>query len=435
MHWQWQRDENRPWRMGFWTGVSETLRHPKSWGRKTLVIALPALTVCIMLAWGVYSAYAAQQRATNPSPTTPASAVSAAADAMQNLESWSIKLSGKSTLQTATFDGQFKPGQVFFVPEGAEFRVQALPEGATGQFTLAGSLFERGGGTQSLSTDGDRLSLRAPTRPGAFTLRWSNGGVLEVVVLDTAELKREKDRTRAMVDGKSIGYYLDPGDAPTKQVKDHAERYVPPVFFAKLDERTANLPIGEDLLLGQLVAFKERYEADGHKTILPEKHTDELPVNRDLLTKLVKLRERLREKGVKVTRFWITSGFRTPDYNKHIGGATYSRHCYGDAVDLCIDEDHDLKMDDLNGDGKIDRNDGLLIAEACADLEKEGAVVPGGIGVYEWDGEFSVRCHVHIDCRGYKVRWSQAYQGGRKVSFNWWTKRGEKDVEGLEGGD
>ena len=36
----------------------------------------------------------------------------------------------------------------------------------------------------------------------------------------------------------------------------------------------------------------------------------------------------------KIGAIRITSGYRTPAYNKQIGGATNSQHCKGEAVDL-----------------------------------------------------------------------------------------------------
>ena len=163
-----------------------------------------------------------------------------------------------------------------------------------------------------------------------------------------------------------------------------------------------------------------------------ERHTDWVPIRPELIEKLTKLRERLRAKGVQMTHFWITSGFRTPEYNHAIGGAAYSRHCYGDAADLVIDEGNNKRMDDLNGDGRIDRQDGLVIANACRELELEGAVVPGGIGVYEWDSDDSVRSHVHIDCRGYISRWGQIGSGRGKKMFTWWPKAEFQEEENGE---
>ncbi|MFH0939070.1 MAG: D-Ala-D-Ala carboxypeptidase family metallohydrolase [Planctomycetota bacterium] len=245
---------------------------------------------------------------------------------------------------------------------------------------------------------------------------------LSALSLTKAETRIQGNKTWLKVNGKSIGAYNNPAESSIRRVKENAHLYQPPLYFATLTSETIKLKLEEDFELGQLVAFKDYRDPDGKKVYTTERHTDVLPLRSELIVKLIKLRQRLREKDVKVTRFWITSGFRTPEYNHSIGGAAYSRHCYGDAVDLCIDEDGDKRMDDLNGDGKIDRKDGLVIANVCRELEAEDAVALGGIGVYEWDSDDSARCHVHIDCRGFVTRWGQVGAGKYKKSFVWWPK-------------
>ena len=91
------------------------------------------------------------------------------------------------------------------------------------------------------------------------------------------------------------------------------------------------------------------------------------------------------------------------------------------ALDIVTDETPaGGRMEDINGDGRIDRHDGLIIADAIRELESAGAVAPGGIGVYEYSDPKSVGCHVHIDARGFPTRWGVRYRGRRKVGFSWW---------------
>ncbi|MCK6471721.1 MAG: D-Ala-D-Ala carboxypeptidase family metallohydrolase [Planctomycetes bacterium] len=344
------------------------------------------------------------------------------------LEAWALELPGAAKHpQSESYQGRYAPGEIFFVPAGAELVLRPQPEGAAGTLGEYGAAaWTRGGGMLASAADGRGLTGRAPARAGLYALRGDGAfaGGVQVLVLGAAEITASKDRKaksagiEVRYEKTSIGCYGDPCEADEDGVKAHPEAYAPPRYFARLDGSTLGLRLGDGLALGQLVAFLERRDAEGRKIITNERHIDVCPPHRTLVEKLNKLKERLVKKGVKVTTFWITSGFRTPDYNRRIKGATYSRHCYGDAVDLCIDENGDLHMDDLNGDGKLDRNDGLVIARACAELEAEGQVVPGGIGVYEYDGEFSVRSHVHIDCRGFGARWGISFAGG-KHAFEW----------------
>ena len=349
------------------------------------------------------------------------------------------------------FSGRVATGGVAYMPAGAVFGVEYDPPDIRGCFTdaSAGNLWQREGGdlnAPSQSMRGWSQTCRAPNQPGLYHLTWMSQAPtispalafeerrvalgpqqppptgMDVLVMSEAQLRVQGDRTNVKVNGKSIGQYLDPKQSPVRRVRENAASYQIPRFFAVLTPETAKIPLGDDFALEQLIAYKDFRGPDGKKVITKERHTDLIPLCPALIHKLVKLRERLREKGIKVTRFWITSGFRTPDYNHMIGGAAYSRHCYGDAVDICIDEDGDHKMDDLNGDGKVDRKDGIIIANACRELEAEGAVALGGIGVYEWDGDDSVGSHVHIDCRGYISRWGQIGSGKHKKSFVWWPK-------------
>lgn len=367
---------------------------------------------------------------------------------------WQVELPPEfARVNGQKFGGFFGTGNVFFVPSGAPFSLQVRPAGARGNLQDAlpaapDSWLGQGG--KLAPGDGIRQNARAPLQPGLYHLAWHNDAArgeivpassvqvpaalaeLTVLVLAAAEIEIRGERTMLKVNGKSIGGYYDPLKSTVKRVREHAADYQVPKFFAALTSESAKLRLGPDFDLGDLIAFKDYVGADGRKVFTAERHTDVLPLRPELIEKLILLRERLRQKGVVVTRFGITSAFRTPDYNRSIGGATFSRHCYGDAIDLYIDEDHDHKMDDLNGDGKIDRKDGLVIANACRELELEGKVVPGGIGVYEWDGEESVRSHVHIDCRGYISRWGQIGSGKNKKSFKWWPAAEFQDEENGE---
>ena len=110
--------------------------------------------------------------------------------------------------------------------------------------------------------------------------------------------------------------------------------------------------------------------------------------------------------GLRFSRFTIMSGYRTPYYNALIGNETsYSRHLYGDAMDIYVDDNGDGNMYDINGDGRIDRRDAIVLLEAAEkiDRSREWGWLIGGAGVYNAN-----RAHgpyVHVDTRGYLARW------------------------------
>lgn len=78
----------------------------------------------------------------------------------------------------------------------------------------------------------------------------------------------------------------------------------------------------------------------------------------------------------------------------------------GGAADFCIDESPaDGRMDDLNRDGRVDRNDARWLANFINDMSRRGAFGPrvDGLGVYG-----STAAHgpfVRVDVRGTQARW------------------------------
>jgi uncharacterized protein YcbK (DUF882 family) len=130
-------------------------------------------------------------------------------------------------------------------------------------------------------------------------------------------------------------------------------------------------------------------------------------LNPKLLDKLELTIQELQAMGHPVKHVTVMSGFRTPNYN-YTGGntegrANLSRHMYGDASDIFIDNDGNGVMDDLNGDGRVDVHDAEVILQAVERVERAHPELVGGVGVYSASsghGPFT-----HIDVRGYRARW------------------------------
>ncbi len=227
--------------------------------------------------------------------------------------------------------------------------------------------------------------------------------------------------TPLWVDSHYLGRFPDPARSTSKRVKAHARRYRPPLHFLKITAANEHQRLTPHFTLGMGVGPLNHREVQGAGPMRMRRHFAYFPPNRALLIKVEALARRLKAQGVRFTAFRINSAFRTPTFNRRVRGSAYSRHIYGDALDIMIDEaPRDARMDDINGDGRIDRHDGLVIAQALRELEAEGAVVPGGIGVYEYNDKRSVGCHVHIDTRGFPTRWGVTYRSGRKRAFTWW---------------
>ncbi len=124
-----------------------------------------------------------------------------------------------------------------------------------------------------------------------------------------------------------------------------------------------------------------------------------------LLLKLEMLRREMNMNDIPVQNMVIMSGYRTPQYNRAIGNVKFSRHVYGDAADIFVDNDGNYRMDDLNNDGAVNIGDADVMASVIAELNKRSEYkgLIGGLGIYgpkPHRGPF-----IHIDTRGLKARW------------------------------
>jgi hypothetical protein len=134
-----------------------------------------------------------------------------------------------------------------------------------------------------------------------------------------------------------------------------------------------------------------------------------LPLNPKVIDKLELTIQELEATGIKVEHMQVMSGFRTPNYNERggntAGRANLSRHMYGDAADVFVDNDRNGTMDDISGDGRVDTKDADVIAQAAERVERKHPSLVGGIGVYKaccGHGPFT-----HVDVRGFRARWRE----------------------------
>lgn len=76
----------------------------------------------------------------------------------------------------------------------------------------------------------------------------------------------------------------------------------------------------------------------------------------------------------------ITSGYRSPEYNRRVGGAPRSQHVNGRAADI-----------------RVSGVEPPAVAAAIEELIRAGKMKQGGLGLY--------KAWVHYDTRGIRVRW------------------------------
>lgn len=126
----------------------------------------------------------------------------------------------------------------------------------------------------------------------------------------------------------------------------------------------------------------------------------------ELLLKLEVILASVNERGYLCRTFEIISGYRTPWYNRSIGNVKYSRHLWGGAADIYIDENpRDGMMDDLNKDGRINWKDAAILYDVIDDMygKKFYDRFIGGLARYRKTNRHGP--FVHVDVRGFRARW------------------------------
>lgn len=217
----------------------------------------------------------------------------------------------------------------------------------------------------------------------------------------------------------TIGTYpVAMSSAAERYPRMYPDRYRIPECFYKVTAETAQTPISPNFRLGDF---------DMVYPYLDYEYPQYIAVELPLVQKLELLLERMNKAGFNIPTFTLISGFRPPEYNRGSiqKGADlkkpFSRHQYGDAVDMIVDvSPQDGVMDDLNGDGVIDIRDTEVVLKYVDELDaiflKEGSPLMGGAGVYsrhDIPERPRQSPYIHIDTRNFTnayklpVRWKE----------------------------
>ncbi|HEV7586590.1 MAG TPA: hypothetical protein VGO40_00575 [Longimicrobium sp.] len=192
------------------------------------------------------------------------------------------------------------------------------------------------------------------------------------------------------IGGYSIGSWPYEGGGAPKPI------YEPPAGLVKVTPENMNLYVSEHVQLRDFLT-------KGQEGVWPKY----VALQPKVLDKVELTIQELKRSGHPVKDIFVVSGFRTPSYNVDggdpSGRAALSRHMYGDAMDIAVDNDGDGRMDDLNGDGRVTVEDARVLGEAADRVEQAHPELVGGIGIYAPTGAHSG--FVHIDTRGYRARW------------------------------
>jgi len=182
------------------------------------------------------------------------------------------------------------------------------------------------------------------------------------------------------------------GNYPNKAYKNLSQ-YAAPKGMIEVTEENKDEYISEHF---QLKGFLVKQQSGYPKYLI---------ISTKLLYKLELIISQLQSKGYPVKHLHVMSGYRTPFYNANLGNGKSSRHIYGDAADIYLDNNRNGAMDDLNKDGKIDIKDAKVLATIVEEIENEKQYqwLIGGLGVYKGNGAH--RGFIHVDTRGFKARW------------------------------
>jgi uncharacterized protein YcbK (DUF882 family) len=251
----------------------------------------------------------------------------------------------------------------------------------------ASAHYEAEGGPPVVSPD-----FKAPQAPGVYKL---------AVELNKAQKAIDDMRVITLVpfEEKEKGriglYYL--GSWPFEGGgRPPSSAYANPAGFVEVTRENRGLAVSEHFKLGDFLTKDQ-----------PDVWPKYVLLDPRLLDKLELVIAELQKQGHDVRHVSVMSGFRTPRYNKgggNTGGrANLSRHMYGDAADVFVDNDRDGWTDDLNGDGRVDVKDAEVIARAAERVEARNPALVGGVGIYQaccGHGPFT-----HVDVRGRRARW------------------------------
>ena len=252
------------------------------------------------------------------------------------------------------------------------------------------------GGTLTVRESESSGSTVAP-KAGIWKLAVAFGNAVKPIAdFNLISMRPRSDKLNGKVGLYYIGNWPGEKGPVSAPKKAPPARYQPPSGFIEVTQENADTPLSEHFKLRDFLTHDQ-----------PNVWPKYLVIEIRNVDKLELILSDLAAHGIDVRGVHVMSGFRTPQYNKgggNTGGrAGLSRHMYGDAADIFIDNDGNGAMDDLNHDGRVNIDDARVILQAEDRVEAAHPELVGGGGVYPpaaGHGPF-----IHIDSRGYRARW------------------------------
>jgi hypothetical protein len=227
----------------------------------------------------------------------------------------------------------------------------------------------------------------APKKAGVYPIQIVSSQRPDSITLNIFVMIPYTQLKGGYLNGYRIGNYPS---IPLKQLPI----YKPPRGFIEVTKENEDTPVSPHFKIKQFLC---KQSGPYPKYIV---------VRERLILKLELILEKANERGYPCNSFNILSGYRTPFYNKAIGNVKYSRHLWGGAADIFIDENpKDNMMDDLNHDGKTDYHDADVLYDIIDDMYGKPfyKLFIGGLGRYRKTPSHGP--YVHVDTRGFRTRW------------------------------
>jgi len=233
--------------------------------------------------------------------------------------------------------------------------------------------------------------FEAPQRPGVYKMAVEVAeGREDVEDLRVITLVPFAAKKHGQIGSYRLGLWpYERGGAPSSA-------YAIPAGFVEVTRENRSLRVSEHFTLGDFLTKDQ-----------PAVWPKYLLLDAALVDKLELVIDELEKEGYHVGHLAIMSGFRTPRYNQAggetSGRASLSRHMYGDATDVFVDNDRDGWTDDVNRDGRVDIRDAEVVARAAERAEARHPALVGGVGIYPATGAHGP--FTHVDARGRRARW------------------------------
>lgn len=271
---------------------------------------------------------------------------------------------------------------------GAPSASAALPSGAS--LTYAPSDDSSPPNGSALPNSSATVGTRLPPEPGVWRVLLAAGHAIRPITdFSLITLRPLSERRRGKLGAYQVGVW------PSERTPRRG--YRTPSGLIEVTPENQHTRLSEHFELRDFLT-------KGQREVWPKY----VNIDTRLVDKLELILLDLQERGISTSGVMVMSGFRTPAYNESGGDPTgragYSRHMYGDAADIFIDNNGDGRMDDLNGDGRVNLRDAQVMVAAAERVERRHPSLSGGVGLYaatSAHGPF-----VHIDARGYRARWT-----------------------------